>query len=82
MWGIVTELVGKDPLHHPRHNHLSVLLTPGPLCAGEGRRQGNRGSGRWEISRSVQMSGVMRGQKCKGEMNSGELRLFAGELIC
>lgn len=28
------------------------------------------------------MSGVMRGQKCKGEMNSGELRLFAGELIC
>lgn len=50
MWGILTELVGKDPLHHPRHNHLSFLLTPGPLWAAEGGRRGNGGSGRWEIS--------------------------------
>lgn len=27
MWGILTELEGKPPLHHPRHNHLSFLLS-------------------------------------------------------
>lgn len=32
MWGILTELDGTPPLHHPRHNHFNFLLTWGGAC--------------------------------------------------